>query len=62
MHDLGAEYLEQLRRAVGGALADAADYARQGRDLLEEVVLGDPLRHVRDEDVLAHGEARRCSM
>ena len=34
-----------------------ADDARQRRDLLEEVVLGDPLRHVRDEQVLADAEA-----
>ena len=53
-----AEHLEQLaRRARVGVLVDAADDARQRRDLLDEVVLGDPLRHVRDEHVLADREA-----
>ena len=55
-HDLRAEHLEQVRSAVPRALADAADDARQSRDLLEEVALGDPLGHVRDEDVLANRE------
>ena len=38
-------------------LADAADDARQRADLLHEAVGGDPLGHVRDEDVLADPEA-----
>ena len=38
-------------------LADAADDARQRPDLLQEAVGGDPLRHVRDEHVLADREA-----
>ena len=49
--------LEQPRRALAGRLADAADDARQRPDLLQEAVGGDPLRHVRDEDVLADREA-----
>ena len=57
LDDLGAEHLEQLGGPGARALADAADDAGQRRDLLEEVVLGDPLRHVRDEQVLADPEA-----
>ena len=57
LDDLGAEGLEQLGRPGARVLAHAADDAGQRRDLLEEVVLGDPLRHVRDEQVLAHPEA-----
>ena len=57
LHDLGAEDLEQLGRPRARALADAADDAGQRGDLLEEVVLGDPLGHVRDEQVLADAEA-----
>ena len=57
LHDRRAERLEQPRGALAGAVADAADDARQRPDLLQEAVGGDPLRHVRDEHVLADGEA-----
>ena len=57
LHDRGAERLEQPRGALAGALADAADDARQRPDLVHEAVGGDPLRHVGDEHVLAGREA-----
>src|SRR5439155_526382 len=54
-------WTRETARSMPGALArrrpDAADDARQRRDLLEEVVLRDPLRDVRDEQVLADREA-----
>ena len=57
LDDLGAEHLEQLGRLRARSLAHAADDARQRGDLLQEVVLRDPLGHVRDEQLLAHLEA-----
>ena len=51
--DRRAEHAEQLGRALGGGLADAADDARQRGDLLQEAPGGDPLRGVGDEHVLA---------
>ena len=41
--------LNSFGRAVGRRLADAADDARQRRDLLQESAGGDPLRRVGDE-------------
>src|SRR4051794_34038916 len=48
---IGAELLEQLRGDLAGALTDAADDARQRRDLGEEARRGDALGHVGDEDL-----------
>ena len=48
--------LEQLGGALGRGLADAADDARQRRDLLEEPARGDPLGRVGDEHVLADSQ------
>ena len=49
--------LEQPRRPLARALADAADDAGQGPDLLEELAGGDPLGRVGDEDLGADLEA-----
>ena len=57
LDDLGAEHRERPCRALAGPGTDTADDARERRDLLEEVVDGDPLGHVRNEQVLAHREA-----
>ena len=54
--DRGAEHRERARRALGRGLADAADDARERRDLLDEPSGGDPLRRVRDEQVLADAQ------
>ena len=57
LHDRRAEAGEQLGRALARGLADPADDARQRADLGHEAVGRDPLRHVRDEHVLADAEA-----
>src|SRR3954469_17500857 len=57
LHDRRVEAAEQLADDLAGALAHAADDARQRVDLLEELPGGDALGRVGDEDVLARLEA-----